>query len=86
MSNRIEITDFTAPELDVYARIPEVQLLRFYEPKPGLFIAEKPKGNPTRGQCRISAGFFFSSTQGSGKRRKRIVTKVPGNSGLYSRL
>lgn len=29
MSNRIEITDFTAPELDVYARIPEVQLLRF---------------------------------------------------------
>lgn len=36
MSNRIEITDFTAPELDVYARIPEVQLLRFYEPKPGL--------------------------------------------------
>ena len=78
MSNRIEITDFTAPELDVYARIPEVQLLRFYEPKPGLFIAESPKV--------ISAGFFFSSTQGSGKRRKRIVTKVPGNSGLYSRL
>lgn len=25
------------------ARIPEVQLLRFYEPKPGLFIAESPK-------------------------------------------
>ena len=23
MSNRIEITDFTAPELDVYARIPD---------------------------------------------------------------
>ena len=43
MSNRIEITDFTAPELDGYARIPEVQLLRFYEPKPGLFIAESPK-------------------------------------------
>ena len=82
MSNRIEITDFTAPELDVYARIPEVQLLRFYE----TFYRRKPKGNPTRGQCRISAGFFFSSTQGSGKRRKRIVTKVPGNSGLYSRL
>ena len=86
MSNRIEITDFTAPELDVYARIPEVQLLRFYEPKPGLFIAESPKVIQRAGQCRISAGFFFSSTQGSGKRRKRIVTKVPGNSGLYSRL
>lgn len=27
MSNIIEITDFNAPELDVYARISEVQLL-----------------------------------------------------------
>ena len=27
MSNIIEITDFLAPELDVYARLSEVQLL-----------------------------------------------------------
>ena len=27
MSNIIEITDFNAPELDVYARISEIQLL-----------------------------------------------------------
>lgn len=43
MSNIIEITDFSAPELDVYARYSEVQLLRLYEPKPGVFIAESPK-------------------------------------------
>lgn len=43
MSNIIEITDFNAPELDLYARLNEVQLLRYYEPKPGLFIAESPK-------------------------------------------
>ncbi len=43
MSNIIEITDFCAPELDVYARLSEVQLLRLYEPKPGIFIAESPK-------------------------------------------
>lgn len=43
MSNIIEITNFEAPELDVYARLTEVQLLRFYEPKPGIFIAESPK-------------------------------------------
>lgn len=43
MSNIFEITDFHAPELDLYARQNEVQLLRFYEPKPGLFIAESPK-------------------------------------------
>ena len=43
MSNIIEITDFNAPELDVYARLSEVQLLRLYEPNPGIFIAESPK-------------------------------------------
>ena len=43
VNNIIEINDITAPELDVYARTSEVQLLRYYEPKPGLFIAESPK-------------------------------------------
>jgi len=43
MSNIIEITDFAAPELDIYARLSEVQLLRFHEPDLGLFIAESPK-------------------------------------------
>lgn len=43
MPNIIEITNFEAPELDVYARLSEVQLLRYYEPKSGLFIAESPK-------------------------------------------
>lgn len=43
MPNIIEITDFTAPELDVYARLSETQLLHYYEPSEGLFIAESPK-------------------------------------------
>lgn len=43
MNNIIEINDITVPELDVYARTSEVQLLRYYEPEPGLFIAESPK-------------------------------------------
>ena len=38
-----EITDFSAPELDVYARLTEAQLLNRYEPKKGMFIAESPK-------------------------------------------
>ncbi len=38
-----EIRDFAAPELDVYTRASEVQLLRYYEPEPGIFIAESPK-------------------------------------------
>lgn len=43
MPNIIEITDFTAPELDVYARLTEAQLLNRFEPEKGLFIAESPK-------------------------------------------
>jgi len=38
-----EITDFNAPELDVYARLTEAQLLNRFEPKKGMFIAESPK-------------------------------------------
>ena len=43
MPNIIEITDFEAPELDVYARFTEGQLLNRHEPEKGLFIAESPK-------------------------------------------
>ncbi|MBQ5707685.1 MAG: hypothetical protein IIV69_05370, partial [Peptococcaceae bacterium] len=42
-SNIIELTDFSAPELDIYARLNEAQLLHYYEPHGGLFIAESPK-------------------------------------------
>ena len=41
--NLIEITDFNAPELDVYARLTEAQLLNRFEPKKAMFIAESPK-------------------------------------------
>ena len=38
--NIIEITDINAPELDVFSRISEVQLYRYYEPEIGIFLAE----------------------------------------------
>lgn len=43
MPNIIEITDFASPELDIYARLNETQLLHYYEPEPGIFIAESPR-------------------------------------------
>lgn len=43
MDRIIEITDFLAPELDVYARLTENQLLNREFPEKGLFIAESPK-------------------------------------------
>jgi len=41
--NLIELHDFSAPELDVYARLTEAQLLNRHNLREGLFIAESPK-------------------------------------------
>ena len=38
----MEITDLEIPELEVYIHKKEVQLLHYYEPEPGIFIAESP--------------------------------------------
>lgn len=43
MPNVIEITDWNAPELDVFARLTEGQLRSRREPEKGLFIAESHK-------------------------------------------
>ena len=43
MSNIIEITNFEAPELDMFARLTEAQLLNRFEPQKAMFIAESPK-------------------------------------------
>ena len=43
MPNIIEITDFSAPELDVFARLTEGQIRRSTQAERGLFIAESPK-------------------------------------------
>ena len=42
MAKVIEIMDFQAPELDVYARLTENQLINRADPHNGLFIAESP--------------------------------------------
>ncbi len=42
MANTIAITEFQAPELDVYARLTENQLVNRAEPEKALFIAESP--------------------------------------------
>ena len=43
MAQIIEITDFSAPELDAFARLTEAQLRNRLEPEKGIFIAESPK-------------------------------------------
>jgi len=41
-NNIINITDINSPELDIYARLSESQLVHVYEPDLGLFICESP--------------------------------------------
>ena len=43
MANIIELSDLSAPELDVYARLTQAQLRNRLEPEKGIFIAESPK-------------------------------------------
>ena len=43
MLNVIEIKNFNAPELDIYARCTEARLLNKDHPEEGMFIAESPK-------------------------------------------
>ena len=80
MAKLIEITDFAAPELDVYARFSEAQLLHCFEPREGLFIAESPKVI----ERALDAGYIPVSflaerkeTEGAGKRRDLTVRGCP---------
>ena len=43
MPKIIEVTQISAPELDVYARLTENALRSRAEPEKGIFIAESPK-------------------------------------------
>ena len=43
MADIREITDFSDPALDVYARLTEAQLMNRFDPSKAMFIAESPK-------------------------------------------
>ena len=43
MAQIIKISDFSAPELDIYARLTEAQLMNRFDPTKAMFIAESPK-------------------------------------------
>ena len=64
MANIIEINEFEAPELDVYARLTENQLLNRHEPEKGLFIA-MPSKKAADGEYRDIAHPINSATRDS---------------------
>ncbi len=87
MPNIIEITDFAAPELDIYARLSEVQLLRYYEPKPGIFLAESPKVINRA----LDAGYepislVMEKSHLKGEQAQKIIRRCPGRTVFTAQL
>ncbi len=70
MPRVIEITDFSAPELDIYARLTENQLVNRADPARGMFIAESPMviERALDGGC-VPVSFLMESKHIEGKGR-----------------
>lgn len=68
MPNIIEITDFSAPELDIYARLTENQLVNRADPAHAMFIAESPVviGRALEAGCR-PVSFLMEAKHVTGK-------------------
>ena len=68
MADIIEIEDFSAPELDIYARLTENQLVNRANPAEGLFIAESPLviGRALDAGC-VPQSFLMEKKHVSGK-------------------
>ena len=80
MNRIIEITDFSAPELDVYARLTEAQLFNKEYPEKGMFIAESPKVIERAldaGYEPVSCPMEKCHIEGEGKRILERIKGVP---------
>ena len=84
MANVIEITDFSAPELDVYARLTENQLVNRADPANALFIAESPLviGRALDAGC-VPVSFLMERRHIDGKARD-ILARCPEDIPVYA--
>ena len=74
MAKIIEITDFAAPELDIYARLTENQLLNRADPENAMFIAESPLviGRALDAGC-VPLSFLMETKHVQGKAREILA-------------
>lgn len=84
MANIIEIKDFSAPELDVYARLTENQLLNRRDPENAMFIAESPLviGRALDAGC-VPLSFLMETRHAEGK-AKDILARCRGDIPVYT--
>lgn len=80
MANVVEITDFSAKELDIYARCTEVQLLNREDPVEGNFYRREPEGHCACAGCRCLPVSILAETgqlQGEGADILRRCPQTP---------
>ena len=84
MANIIPITSFSAPELDVYARLTENQLVNRADPANALFIAESPLviGRALDAGC-VPVSFLMERRHVDGKARE-ILARCPADIPVYA--
>ena len=84
MRNVIPITDFAAPELDVYARLTENQLLNRADPENAMFVAESPLviGRALDAGC-VPLSFLMEEKHVLGK-GAAILARCPADIPVYA--
>lgn len=84
MANFIEIRDFDAPELDVYARLTENQLLCRRDPENAMFIAESPMviERALDAGC-VPLSFLMEKKHTDGKARE-LLSRCPEDISVYT--
>ena len=78
MNDVFEITDFSAPELDIYARLTENQLVNRADPQNAMFVAESPVviERALDAGC-VPVSFLMEKKHVEGK-GKSLLTRCPG--------
>lgn len=84
MAKIFDISDFSAPELDVYARLTENQLVNRADPANALFIAESPLviGRALDAGC-VPVSFLMERRHVDGKARE-ILARCPDDIPVYA--
>ena len=84
MPHVIPITDFAAPELDIYARLTENQLLNRADPANALFVAESPLviGRALDAGC-VPVSFLMETKHITGKGAE-ILSRCPADIPVYA--
>ena len=74
MAEIVEITEFAAPELDIYARLTENQVLNRADPENALFVAESPLviGRALDSGC-VPVSFLMERKHAEGKGKELLL-------------